>query len=633
MNKKIIARLLALLLTVTLIVSISGCGKATISGNATSKATTENSTDNTKETTSNKEEDTTTSNIDKNTKDAKEQQKNFNDFTDEVFRSELALNIVNLHCTLAHPENFGITDYDISLGDLSAKEDTESYKLLNEYIDKLEQFDYKLLTSEQQLTYDIFKTYASDALEHKNYRLYNDYMSPTNGMQSYLPTLLAEYAFYDEQDIKDYLEILKSFPDFFEKLIAFEKEQSDAGFFMPDFEADKVIDQCQKFISNRDNHYMIDSFNQRIDASDFIDNTAKEQYKSQNISLIKESVIPSYESIIGGLSSLKGTCKNEGGLANFKNGKKFYELLVRDYTGSSKSVEEIKKMIEDKYKSDFNEILQISMKDSDAFDKMTECPVDLSDPSKVLNDLKSKITTDFPTGIDTTFTVNYVPESMEKYTSPAYYILPPIDDLQNNVIYINKSLASNDLEDFVTLAHEGFPGHLYQTTYFYSQNPANIRKLFSFSGYSEGWGTYAEIYSYGLAGTEKNVTRLNELNKTYTYAIYCLSDIGINYEGWSYDETLKFLSGIGIGKDDSKNIYETLVEEPALYLAYYVGYLEFMELREEAQEALGNNFSLKEFHTFLLKTGPAQFEIIHDRMEAWIKEQGIEGSFTELRSK
>ncbi len=530
MNKKITPRLLAILLTIALIFSMTGCEKTTVSENNTDTVTTEknNQSESKEQETSKSDKETSkasdeqeTSKSDKEPSKAKEEQENFADFTDRIFASEVALNILNLHCTLAHPENYGIKDYDITLGGFTAEDEAESYELLDKYINELEDFDYNLLTSEQKLTYDIFKTYANDSKKYKGYRLYNDHMSPLNGMQSYIPTILAEYVFYDEQDVKDYLEILKTFPAFFENLISFEKEQSEAGFFMPDFEVDKIVDQCQQFISNADNHYLIDSFNRRIESADFLDNSAKETYKASNIAQIKESVIPAYEYIISELPKLKGTCKNEGGLANFENGKEFYELLVRDYTGSDKSVPEIKKMIEDKYNTDFNEILKITLKDNTILDKMSECPVDLSDPAKVLNDLRANIATDFPTGPDTSFTVNYVPESMEKYTSPAYYILPPIDNLNNNAIYINKSQASDSMEDFVTLAHEGFPGHLYQTTYFYSQKPSNIRKLFSFSGYSEGWGTYAEMYSYSLAGSEDNVTRINQLNKTYTFAIYC----------------------------------------------------------------------------------------------------------------
>ena len=610
MNKNNITRLLSVLLILTLVISIPGCNKIIISDN--NNPTNETSTI---------ENETTTTNINKDSEKAKAEQNKFNTYTDELFTSEIVENTINLHYSLANPKNYGINEYKIDLGNFSEEDDLKSYETLSKYIEELEDFDYNLLTSEQQLTYDIFKTQSLESMEYKDYRLYNSHMSPTNGMQSYLPKILAEYTFYSEQDVKDYLELLKLFPSYFESLMKYEKEQSDAGFFMPDFQVDKVIEQCQKFMASPDTHYMINSFNLRIDKTSFINDELKEQYKATNSSLVKETVLPTYEYMIGELSKLKGTCKNEGGLSNYKNGKRFYELLVRNYTGSDKTIDEIKTMIDKKGKADFKEIMNISIKDTDVFDRMSICPVDLSDPIKILNDLKSDLEKDFPTGPDTTFTVNYVPESMEKYTSPAYYILPPIDDLNNNVIYINKSMASNDTEDFVTLAHEGFPGHLYQTTFFYSTNPSNIRKLLSFSGYSEGWGTYAELYSYGLAGTDDNVTKMNTLNKTYTYVMYCLTDIGIHYEGWTYNETMDYLTGFGLDKETSKLIYETLIEEPAIYLAYFVGYLEFMELRESAQESLGSNFSLKEFHTFILETGPAQFELIRDRMDTWIAKQ------------
>lgn len=610
MKRKRITRLLAILLTLTMLFSVSGCRSVKVSKNYETETTEQETT---KKNTGNKK--------DKDSKEAKAEQKKFNEYMDEIFRDEIKLNIMNLHCTLAHPENYGIDDYEISLGSFSKEEDEKSYELLEKYMKELGKFDYDLLTSEQQLTYDILKTYLQDSVKYEDFRLYNNYMSPLNGVQSYLPTLLAEYVFYDKQDVEDYLDILESFPEYFEDLMGFEKEQSEEGFFMPDFEVDKVVDQCQEFIADPENHYMIDSFNTRIEKSDFLTTEDKESYKTANAALIKDTVIPAYQYIIDELPKLKGTCKNEGGLANYKNGKKYYEMLVRASTGSDKSVEEIKEMIEKKYKADLREVLYISMEDYEVLEHMLDCPVDLSDSVKILNDLKSGIKKDFPAAPNKPFTVNYVPSSMEKYTSPAYYILPPIDNLDNNIIYINQSLASEDIEDFVTLAHEGFPGHLYQTTYFYSSKPQNIRKLLSFSGYTEGWGTYSEIYAYSLAGMDDNVQRLNELNKTYTFAVYCLADIGINYEGWTYDETLDFLSGIGFSEEDSKSIYETMVEEPSLYLAYYVGYLEFMELREEAERTLGDDFSLKEFHTFILETGPAQFELIHERLQDWINEQ------------
>lgn len=541
-------------------------------------------------------------------------QESFDAFTDEIFASDITENIINLHWTLAFPENFGITDYKMSLGDFSEEYEEESFEELRDMLKRLEGFDRNVLTGEQQLTYDIMKTYGEDTLKTEGFRLYYDYLSPTNGVQSYLPTLLAEYKFYKEQDVSDYLEILGLFPDYFADLISFATEQADAGFFMPDFEADKVIDQCRQFMADPDTHYMIDSFNLRLDETDFLSEEDKAVYREENERLIKDTVIPAYGYLAEELGKLKGSAENDAGLYYFENGREFYELLVRDSTGSDKSVEEIEDMILNKMQEDMETIWNMSL-DVETFDRMMECPVALEDPYEVLNLLKEGISKDFPVPDELPFEVNYVPASMEEYMNPAYYILPPIDYLENNVIYINNAHSTDDIEQFVTLAHEGFPGHLYQTTYFYGKNPSAIRKLFGFSGYTEGWGTYAEMYAYRLAGIDDDMILLNELNKSYSFALYCLADIGINYEGWTFEDTQSFL---GLDEETCREVYEILVEEPALYLAYYGGYLEFMELREKAEDALGEQFDLKEFHTFLLDIGPAQFEIIEDRLDGWL---------------
>lgn len=550
-------------------------------------------------------------------KKAEEEQDAFDAFTNEIFISEISENILNLHWTTAFPENFGIENYEVSFGGFSKEFSEESSSEIRRILEELKDFDYELLTEDQKLTYDILKTYTEDSLATEKYRLYYDYLSPTNGVQSYLPTLLAEYKFYRQQDVTDYLDALRLFPDYFQDLMAFEQEQADAGFFMPDFEADKVIDQCRLFMEDPEHHYLIDSFNLRLEETDFLSEENKAAYREENARLIQDTVIPAYEYLVEELENLKGSGVNDGGLYYFEDGRKFYELLVRENTGSDKSVREFKNLITRQMQEDLDYLWNAPLLSSD-FDDALNCPVDLSDPYYVLNFLKEGIVTDFPASDELPFEVNYVPSSMEEYTNPAYYILPPIDYLENNVIYINKVHSTDDIEQFATLAHEGFPGHLYQTTYFYGQNPSCIRKLFGFSGYTEGWGTYAEMYSYQLAGITKKMIWLNELNKRYSFSLYCLADIGINYEGWTFEDTWEFL---GIDKDTAREIYELLVEEPALYLAYYGGYLEFMELREKAENTLKDKFDLKEFHTFLLDLGPAQFEIIEDRMDVWLKEQ------------
>ena len=365
------------------------------------------------------------------------EQARFDAFSDEVFVSEISQNIINLHWTLADPESFGITDYELSLGDYSLESEEESRALTDEYLSSLAGFSYEQLTEDQRLTYDIFKSWLTDYQKSEGYRLYYNPVSPLTGDQTTLPTLLAEYKFYRAQDVEDYLEILKLFPDYFQGLIDFQKEKSAAGLFMPDFEVDTVITQCRQFMENPETHYLIDSFRERLDETDFFTEEQKEAYRTENAELIQNTVLPAYEYLIRELEKLKGTGTNEGGLCNYKNGTDFYELLVRDATGSAKSVDQIQELILDELNSDFSEIIYLTARDASVLDTMFDSPVDLSDPYEALNLLKESIAEDFPAPADLPFEVNYVPESVQDYMNPAYYIIPPMDYPENNVIYIN----------------------------------------------------------------------------------------------------------------------------------------------------------------------------------------------------
>ena len=130
---------------------------------------------------------------------------------------------------------------------------------------------------------------------------------------------------------------------------------------------------------------------------------------------------------------------------------------------------------------------------------------------------------------------------MEEFLSPAFYLTPPMDTGAPNVIYINHGRQISNLELFTTLAHEGFPGHLYQTVYFGRQSPSHIRYLIDYSGYVEGWATYVESYAYSYASGNPSLTRLLWLNRSINLCLYSLLDIGIHHDGWTMAETYALL--------------------------------------------------------------------------------------------
>ncbi|OYP59497.1 hypothetical protein CG709_00440 [Lachnotalea glycerini] len=246
---------------------------------------------------------------------------------------------------------------------------------------------------------------------------------------------------------------------------------------------------------------------------------------------------------------------------------------------------------------------------------------DLSDPNTILEDLKSKITTDFPEPPNADYTVKYIDSSLSKHLSPAFYLTPPIDNITNNSIYINPDSNYSKIDLYTTLAHEGYPGHLYQNIYFNANNSDLIRKLLNYGGYTEGWATYVEMYSYQLTNIDSNLSKFLQLNNAITLYLYANMDIGINYNGWSLKDTSDYLSNYGISDENAvSKVYCAIISEPTNYLKYCIGYLEFMELKKTAEKELGSNFQLKDFHEFILDTGPAPFYIIDKYMNTWMKE-------------
>ena len=169
------------------------------------------------------------------------------------------------------------------------------------------------------------------------------------------------------------------------------------------------------------------------------------------------------------------------------------------------------------------------------------------------------ITEDFPAiPQQTGCTVKYVDEALEPYSAPAFYMVPPIDDMAENTIYINRLDTAEGLSLFTTLAHEGYPGHLYQTvysgSYLRSIGASPLRSILSYGGYTEGWATYTELLSYDYAirltkdmHPETEALYLAEKqNRQIQLCLYSILDIFIHYKGAPYERDCEILSPIAI---------------------------------------------------------------------------------------
>jgi len=548
--------------------------------------------------------------------------KDFDAFLEKLFTTEVQKDTLTLHYSLANPENFDITDSEVTLGHYSVKSMEDMLVDSENYLASINKFKYNTLSESQKLSYDIVKSDLKLELKSGDFILYNECLGPTTGTQAQLPILLAEYNFYNKKDIDNYIELLPLVYDYFEEIAAFEKEKSAAGLFMSDAVASSILDQCEVFIADKENNYLIEIFNEKIANFKGLTKDEITSYQVANKEAILDYVIPAYKLIISTLTELKGTGTNDGGLCNYDKGKEYYKYLIAVNTGSSKPISELKEMLDTSITTNMLKLSNIMDKDPTVYDTVTSLTYSLTDPTEIVDYLKSAIKKDFPTCPSVNCSIKYVPESLKDHLSPAMYLIPAIDSYKDNTIYINNNSDYDLSQIFTTIAHEGYPGHLYQSVYFRAMQPANIRSLLSFGGYVEGWATYVEYYSYHLASFTENVANFMEANMAANMALYCRLDMGIHFDGWSLSDTASYLKGYGITDDKTvRLLYSTMIEEPALYPQYGIGYLEIMELKKTAQDALGDSFVLKDFHTFLLDIGPAQFDIIADRLNIWIQKK------------
>lgn len=541
----------------------------------------------------------------------------FEAFTQEVFRNEVSGSSLTLHYSLAHPEKQGIRRKAASLGTIPT-DMQNTYKVCQQYEDKLKAFRYSHLSTENQMTLDSMLLYYHTEKSLGDNYLLQEPLGPSLGIQAQLPVLLAEYAFYEDRDISDYLNLLTTIRPYFQSIIKFEQKKSQAGFFMSDATLDRILAQCSAFIRNPDENYMLDIFRTKISDYGKLSGSEQQTLILTHQNLMKTEVIPAYQELMTGLEALRGTGKNPRGLAYFKGGKSYYLYFLQSQTGTYVPVKEIEKRLSRQLSSEIGIVGNVLRQNPELLTTLNK-GISFTEmrPAQILSSLQKKISSDFPPLEDVSFELKTVHDSMKDYLSPAFYLTPPIDTGTPNVIYINPAANYQGLELFTTLAHEGFPGHLYQTVSFERQNPSGIRNLLDTSGFAEGWATYVEPFAYEYAAdyildsSASDLARLAWLNRSINLCMYSLLDIEIHYNGWSQAESASFLKAFGI--EDStviSEIYQYILETPGNYLKYYWGYLSLLDLRTAEQKRLGQDFDMKDFHRRVLKIGGVQFPVL-----------------------
>lgn len=543
----------------------------------------------------------------------------FSEFCTTLFREEMKSNTMNLHFTLKDPKAAGIDSYEITLGSLSGDSPHNQARQLKKLSEELKKYSHRSLKGKDRLTCRLLSDYISRQQNLAAYPYYDEPLTPSGGVTSQLPVLLAEYTFRNTRDIKDYLGLLSQMDTYFLGILDYEQKKADAGLFMSDEACLKVIEGCEVFTEHPDDNFLIDTFSNRLNAMDGLTDTQKNAYLKQHSKVLSDHVIPAYSQMIKGLTMLLGRGHNNWGLCNFPEGKAYYEAVVSADTGCDDSVEDLFSQIAKARREDLTFCQNLLEKNPKLASQSPKPDAALKEENAMLSRLQKEILTDFPAPPQTEVEICHVDPALSEYLAPAFYITAPIDDISHNRIYINDAKNDTDIYYFTTLAHEGYPGHLYQTICTSSYGAPKVLSLLNYPGYTEGWATYTEMQSFYYAGLDPDLASLLQHNQAATLSLYATADIGIHYFGWEKEKNAAFWSEYGV--DDTatvKRITDLILEEPGNYLKYYVGYLKFRQMRE--QFALENkSFSVSAFHEAILRTGPSPFSVLEETVRDQLK--------------
>lgn len=560
-------------------------------------------------------------------------QQEFNEFIKMDFVDSMEDNWLNAHIFLENPENYGVdiskapVEYGAVLSDESYEENLDELKRLRMAFDV---FDRAALTEAQKDTYDNFQYMLTTAemSSEERFKNFDFSFSTLTGVQCQIPTLITGIELREPSDVEHLITLVGTTDEFIQECLDFVDDQIQAGTLFID--QDAVVQYADQIVDGGMEGSTLKSMVENIEKLD-LDETQQEDYIRRLEEVYEQDFLPAYENISDKISKIDPEDINQGGLGSIDDGKEFYEILFRNAVGTSKSIEDVRSMLNTIFEEHLTHAQQIVMTGDGAaaYEAWMNDDMDTgySKYEDVLTDLWDYIQEDFPEIEPVDYVINTLPDDLENEGIQAYYIIPALDNTRSQKIFVNSKANSMELSavsTFTLLAHEGLPGHMYQTNY--TQNKADLcqwdKTVGGQTGYSEGYATYIETYvTKYLADSVNELALAIENDMTVVQNCFiALIDIGIHYDGWSLREMESFAGQMGFDASSAEELYNQIQANPAAFASYYVGYAEIETLRNKAEEALGDKFSEKEFHEALLKSGDTIFDVVERNINQYIEE-------------
>ena len=538
----------------------------------------------------------------------------------EVFRWFVTSDGYSLHMFVDNPANYQIDHASVkmTLGEFTEEDNVRIQNDSKAFLEKLDAINREELKPETQFSYDVLHDILVDDAPDSDFSYFYEPLTEYTGLHSNMPLSVALFELKNVQDVEDYLALLADMPRYMGQVLAYEQKRAELGMFMTEPALDKILEGCKAIIDAKDTTFLYVTFEEGIDKlTDLTPDQAK-QYKDRNSSLLKNEYINSFQTLYDGLEKLRKSCRSYEEAAKFNEAHKdYFELTMQDGACNSLSVEENLEMLKTELQYLYYDFSQIATKRPDVYD----ATIDMSSGNmqQDLDYLQSLIQPLLPVLPEHNLTLTDVPEELQGQFAPAAYVIPAMDDWKDNTIYINT--ATEDPTMLLTLAHEGYPGHMYQYIYQRSQDHLGLmQRAANFSGYAEGWAQFAEFL------TVENQTKYDpELARFYfdysmmlNAVLPAIISILVNYYGYSEAAVENAVSTFGFdGEKITPLFYNTVIDQPYYFFDYAIGYSQLAQLYRETENELGDKFDMASFLKTYLDLGPGNFDLVREQMDVW----------------
>ncbi|WP_022824974.1 DUF885 domain-containing protein [Hymenobacter norwichensis] len=541
-------------------------------------------------------------------------------------------------------EGIGMQGHNRKLNDVSEAEDSRQYQFLRETQATLHSYDTTGMRGQDRLNYQVLDWYMANAAAGEAFRHHNYPVNQLFGVQNEFPNFMANvHQVHNRRDADYYNERLAAVRIKFEQVLEGLKIREQQGIVPPTFIIDKVLAGMSAFVAQQpEQSILYTSLAEKLKKAKDLDPAAQAEVLAETKRQIQRNVYPAYNQLITYFTALRPRSTNDAGVWKFPNGKAYYAHCLRSYTTTNLSAAEIHALgLREvaRITAEMRTILQaerVAGADSvgptmarlgeetrfmypDTDSGRTQI---LGDYQRILTEVGRDLSSAFRIQPKAQLEVRRVPVFKEKTSAGAYYERGALDGSRPGVFYASLyDVKATPKFGMRTLAyHEGIPGHHFQIGIQQElKGLPTFRSVVPFTAYTEGWALYAERVASELGFEKDPYDNLGRLRAELFRAARLVVDTGIHDQRWTREQAINYLRRTtGMAQSDVEAEVERYVIMPGQACAYKVGMLKILALREQAQQALGTKFDLRDFHDVVLKNGALPLDVLEQVVNDYI---------------